>query len=119
MAKNDWQRIRSVFEDALQRPVEERSAYAQKLCGADENLWNEVRSMLDWHESSESFLEIPAVVRVAEDNQLHDQLSPGQRLLHYEIRKLIGKGGMGEVYLAHDARLDRNVAVRFRNRKER
>jgi serine/threonine protein kinase len=116
MAKNDWQRIRSVFEDALQRPVEERSAYAQKLCGADENLWNEVRSMLDWHESSESFLEIPAVVRVAEDNQLHDQLSPGQRLLHYEIRKLIGKGGMGEVYLAHDARLDRNVAVKILRR---
>ena len=35
------------------------------------------------------------------------------RLGHYEIRSLIGKGGMGEVYLAHDTRLRRNVAVKI------
>lgn len=37
----------------------------------------------------------------------------GTRLGHYEIRSLIGKGGMGEVYLAHDTRLRRNVAVKI------
>ncbi len=112
-AKNEWQRIRSVFEDVLLKPAKERKVYAEKLCGNDKTLWNEVISLLDWHESSESFLETPAVVQVTSNNQLSDQLIAGQRLLHYEIRKLIGKGGMGEVYLARDTKLDRNVAVKI------
>ena len=76
-AKHDWQRIRGVFEDVLLRPAEERSVYAQKLCGTNEVLWNEVRSLLDWHETSESFLETPAVIQIVEDRQLPDQLIAG------------------------------------------
>jgi eukaryotic-like serine/threonine-protein kinase len=41
------------------------------------------------------------------------QASPGTRLGRYEIRGPIGKGGMGEVYLAHDNQLDRNVALKI------
>ncbi|MBL7082388.1 MAG: protein kinase [Candidatus Aminicenantes bacterium] len=37
----------------------------------------------------------------------------GDKVKHYEILELIGKGGMGEVYLAHDSVLDRNVAIKF------
>jgi serine/threonine protein kinase/Tfp pilus assembly protein PilF len=40
-------------------------------------------------------------------------LSPGTRLGHYEIRSKIGKGGMGEVYLAQDTKLDRSVALKI------
>jgi serine/threonine-protein kinase len=39
-------------------------------------------------------------------------LDPGTRLGPYQIRSLCGKGGMGEVYRAHDSRLDRDVAVK-------
>jgi serine/threonine protein kinase/Tfp pilus assembly protein PilF len=41
------------------------------------------------------------------------QLAPGTRLGRYEIRSLLGAGGMGEVYLAHDATLRRSVAIKL------
>jgi Tol biopolymer transport system component/predicted Ser/Thr protein kinase len=40
-------------------------------------------------------------------------LTPGEKLAAYEIRGLLGAGGMGEVYRAHDPRLQRDVAVKI------
>ncbi|MHB8879465.1 MAG: serine/threonine-protein kinase, partial [Myxococcaceae bacterium] len=49
--------------------------------------------------------EQPAAVR--------QELGPGVRIHHYELIKLIGRGGMGSVYLARDTRLGRRVAIKF------
>ena len=40
-------------------------------------------------------------------------LNPGTKLGRYEIRSQLGAGGMGEVYLAQDSRLDRKVALKI------
>ena len=110
--KSDWREVRRVFEDSLLQPAEGRRQYAREVCGCDDTLWDEVRSLLEWHESSESFLETPAVEHVVERTTVHNQLVAGQQVAHYEITKLIGEGGMGEVYLARDTKLDRNVAIK-------
>jgi serine/threonine protein kinase len=40
-------------------------------------------------------------------------MEPGDKLAHYEIRSLLGKGGMGEVYRATDAELGRSIAIKI------
>lgn len=46
-----------------------------------------------------------------------DSLTAGAKLGRYEIRSKIGEGGMGEVYLAQDTKLDRKVAIKFLSEK--
>ena len=46
------------------------------------------------------------------DGQLQVSLTPGTRVAQYEVQALIGAGGMGEVYRAHDARLGRDIALK-------
>src|SRR5260370_24672172 len=47
------------------------------------------------------------------DSILPMPLGAGDRLGPYEVTALLGEGGMGEVYLAHDSRLDRRVAIKL------
>jgi serine/threonine-protein kinase len=61
-------------------------------------------------------METPAVARVADVIETNTKkLETGKCFGHYEIINQIGAGGMGEVYLAKDKKLDRNVAVKILN----
>jgi serine/threonine-protein kinase len=118
MADEKWQKVREIFDDALRRQPEERRSFVNEVCGEDKTLLTEVESLLSSLDSAESFMETPAVAKVAVAIESETKkFKRGKCFGHYEIIEQIGAGGMGEVYLAKDKKLDRKVAVKILNEK--
>lgn len=115
MTPERWQQIKEVFNLALEHGLEQRSSFLSEACDNDAALQKEVESLLAAHEKDGSFIDSPAYTGAFE-LLVKDQpaeLKPGQVLGSYEITSLIGRGGMGEVYLAEDKRLRRKVALKL------
>ena len=111
MSSERWERTKEILEQALLLAAEERQAYLESACGLDADLRSEVESLITSHEEAGSqFLcaAAPDVLRLAPPRTL----APGTKLGAYEIIGLLGAGGMGEVYRARDARLERMVAIK-------
>ncbi len=111
-----WAQVTAVFHEALERDEPARAAYLQAACAGDGQLRAEVESLLASHQAAGRFAEgspLEALPRSAvEALGLQPRLAPGSRLGSYVIVAPLGAGGMGEVYSARDATLDRDVAVK-------
>jgi len=107
----DWPRIKALLAEALARDGEERSAFVAEACGSDAVLRQRVDALLASHAATETFLETPAAA-ILDVPHGTDNLS-GRISGTYRLISLIGAGAMGEVYEAHDEKLDRRVAVKL------
>jgi len=107
--------IEEIYHAALEIPDGERESFFKESCGADIELRREVESLLAFEKNSDNFLDTPPESVAAEmfDEQEKKASLIDKEVGHYKIKQLLGKGGMGDVYLAEDARLNRKVALKF------
>lgn len=111
MTPERWELISKIFNEAAALKLEERQKFIEVACAGDRTLMSEVESLLIAHEQAGDFIESPIVENMVGDISEMPTLT-GTLIGHYRIDKSIGRGGMGDVYLATDTHLDRCVALK-------
>lgn len=113
MDADRWNRLKELLGDALDQSPEDRTAFLKDACGADEALFNEAVALLGHHDESEDGFRSPLQeIRVAPpppDTLKQDRIGP------YWLREVLGRGGMGAVYLAErvDGQFQQQVAIKL------
>jgi eukaryotic-like serine/threonine-protein kinase len=114
MTAKQSEQVEQLFHAALQLEPSAREEFLQQSCGADEELRQAVERLLRDHAQAEHFLSAPVweaatAALIAKPDEMPNQ----RRLGHYQIISMLGKGGMGEVWLAQDLHLGRKVAIKL------
>ena len=106
-----WTRMQEIFHEAVARPSAERRAFLESACVDDPSLIEEVLSMLTEDDTGDSFLD-RALPEIAYE-MVGTDLPPSQEFGPYRLKRILGEGGMGVVWLAERADVGNLVAIKF------
>ena len=115
--KERWEQVESIYHAALAHEPDARPAFLDEACAGDVELRTEVDSLLRFDGGAEKFFETPAIELqakefAADENSLTEELVFRQ-FGPYKVVARISHGGMGDVFLGIDTRLDRKVAIKL------
>lgn len=113
MTPERWQKVKKIFTSAISYRPEDRSLFLSQACLGDDSLRGEVESLIESHEQSGEFIDEPAYRQASWVVDEKAELKPEQTIGSYQVLSFINRGGMGEVYLAQDQRLNRKVALKL------
>ncbi len=129
MNQERYRQIEALAEAALKLEGSHRQDFLQRACGSDQDLFQRVAALVEGYEASDDFLERSALESWARDAAEGGPgrsralgvlaISPlgmslaGRDLGRFLVLKKLGVGGIGEVWLAKDKELSREVALKF------
>jgi tRNA A-37 threonylcarbamoyl transferase component Bud32/Flp pilus assembly protein TadD len=111
----EWERVKELFETALDCPPEHRAEFLSRLEQDDPAVVRQVSDLIASHERAGDFLDQPLIFasNFLDDLEEPQRFAPNVVLCNrFKIVRLIGKGGMGEVYEAFDQELEEHVALK-------
>ena len=117
MIPSRWKEIDALMDRALELAPEKRRDFVDAETAGDDELRTAVIELLEAHEAADTFMPRSAM-GIAAESLASAKTEESRNLLNkriatYQIKRQLGAGGMGEVYLAFDDKLKRNVALKI------